>query len=331
MTELLKADWLRFRRRRDFWVIGVGAAVILGIGFLSSYRSDVQDPPPFNEAEVRQQFGFDSGYFDGVTEEEAKAEIDQIIADMRAADEQNRIEWERQQAITLQKYDILQSPFTFVGAAIAPLIALILATSLAIGDEFRFGTLRTSMLAAGNRRRFLGARMISLLAMTAGLYAALAVLGLVLAIVLRLVGAEVASTTTPVDLTSGLAWFGAQILATIVVLAFGTALTLILRSGALPLLLIILAGLLELFLSALPIFGEKEFLAGVPQAFLTTSIRTLTTTLGLDTHAIALSQAELPRAAIELPLVAVAGIIVAWGIVFVVAADWRIRTMDIVE
>ena len=331
MKELLRADWLRFRRRRDFWVIGIAVALILGLGFLSSYRSDVQDPPPFNEAEVRQQFGFDSGFFEGVTEEEAKAEIDQMIADMRASDDANHIEWERQQAISLQKYDILQSPFTIVGAAIAPLIGLILAASLAVGDEFRFGTLRTSLLAAGNRRRFLGARLISLLAMTVGLYAALAALGLILAIVLRLAGAEVVPSTTPIDVAAGLGWFGAQILATIVVLTLGTALTLVLRSGALPLLLIIIAGLLELFLSALPIFGEKQLLAGVPQAFLTTSIRTLTVRLGLDTHAVALSNGDQPRAAIELPMLVVAGFIAAWGILFVIVADRRIRTMDVVE
>ncbi|HEY3164922.1 MAG TPA: ABC transporter permease subunit [Candidatus Limnocylindrales bacterium] len=331
MRELLRADWLRFRRRRDFWVIGIAVALILGIGFLSSYRSDVQDPPPFNEAEIRQQFGFDSGFFDGIPEAEAKAQIDQMIADMRASDEQNRIEWERQQAISLQKYDILQSPFTIVGAAIAPLIGLILAASLAVGDEFRFGTLRTSLLAAGNRRRFLGARLISLLAMTVGLYAALAALAIILAVALRLVGAEVVSSTTPVDVVAGVGWFGAQILATIVVLTLGTALTLVLRSGALPLLLIIIAGLLELFLSALPIFGERQFLAGVPQAFLTTSIRTLTVRLGLDTHAIALSNGDLPWHPIDLPLLVVAGIIVAWGVLFVVVADRRIRTMDVVE
>ena len=331
MRQLLKADWLRFRRRRDFWVIGIGVALILGIGFISSYRSDATDPPPFNEAEVRQQFGIDSGYFNGVPPEDVEAQLEQIIADMRSSDEQNRQEWERQQAIALQKYDILQSPFTMVGAAIAPLIALILAASLAVGDEFRYGTLRTALLAAGNRRRFLGARLISLLAMTAGLYGALAVFGIVVAVVLRLVGAEVVSSTTPVDLAAGLGWFGARILATVVVLALGTALTLILRSGALPLLLIIVAALLELFLSALPIFGEKQFLAGVPQAFLTTSIQTLTTRLGYDTHAIALAQVEAPRAVVELPLLVVAGIVVAWGALFVVTADWRIRRMDVVE
>jgi hypothetical protein len=167
--------------------------------------------------------------------------------------------------------------------------------------------------------------------MTVGLYAALAILGLILAIGLRVVGAEVSASTTPVDLGAGLAWFGSQTLATMVVLTLGTALTLLLRSGALPLILIILGGLIELFLSALPIFAPNEFLAGVPQAFLTTSIRTLTVRLGLDTHAIALSGAETPWSPIELPLLVVTGIVVAWGVLFVVVADRRLQTMDIVE
>ncbi|HEX2756201.1 MAG TPA: hypothetical protein VHM48_12090, partial [Candidatus Limnocylindrales bacterium] len=136
MTALLRADWLRFRRRRDFWIIAIAVALIGGIGFLASYRSEVQDPAPFNEAEFRQQ-AIDGGFFEGVPPEELQAQIDQFAADMRASDEQNRIEWDREQAINLQKYDIAQSPFTIIGVGIAPLIALILAASLAVGDEFR--------------------------------------------------------------------------------------------------------------------------------------------------------------------------------------------------
>lgn len=330
MTALLRADWLRLRRRRDFWVIAIAVGLILGVGFLSNWRTDVQDPPPFNEAQFRQEMT-DSGFLEGMTPDEGKVQLDAMIADVRSSEEQNRIEWDRAQAINLQKYDIVQSPFTLLGSAIVPLIALVLATSLAVGDEFRFGTIRTSLLARGSRRRFLAARLISLLAMTVGLYAALALLGIVLAIGLRIVGAEVAPTVTPIDAASGLAWLGAHILATMVVLALGTALTVLLRSGALPLLLIILAGLLELFLAALPIFRQEEFLAGVPQAFPMMNIRMLTVRLGLDTHAVALAGTEPPWSPIELPLLVVAAILVAWGVLFVVAADRRLKTMDVVE
>ena len=115
MTALLRADWLRLRRRRDFWVIAIAVGLILGIGFLSNWRTEVQDPPPFNEAEFRQQ-AIDGGFFLDVPPEQLPAQIDAFVADMRASDEQNRIEWDRAQAINLQKYDIVQSPFTLIGS-----------------------------------------------------------------------------------------------------------------------------------------------------------------------------------------------------------------------
>jgi ABC-type transport system involved in multi-copper enzyme maturation permease subunit len=330
MKALLRADVLRLRRRKDFWIIAIAVCLLGGISFLAGYRSEAQDPPPFNEAQYRQDT-IDSGFLEGLPPEEATADLDALVAEARAGEAQQKIDWEAQQAIALQKYDIAQSPFTLLGPAIAPILALILIASLAIGDEFRFGTVRTSLLAAGSRRRFLGARLVSLLALTIALFGALVLLGVALGAVLRLTGAEVPASVTPIDPGAGLAWLGAQVLVTFVLILLGTALTVLLRSGALPLLLIIVAGLVEAFISALPVFGPQEFLAGVPQALLSTSIRALTTRLAVDTHAIALEGSQPPAAPIDLPIIAVAAIVAAWGVVFVVAADRRFRTMDIVE
>lgn len=330
MKPLLRADLLRFRRRKDFWIIAIAVCLIGGISFVAGYRSEVQDPAPFNEAQYRQD-AIDSGFLEGLPPEEATADLEALVAEARASEAQQAIDWEAQQAIALQKYDIAQSPFTLLGPGIAPILALILIASLAIGDEFRFGTVRTSLLAAGSRRRFLAARLTSLLAVTAGLFGVLVLIGFALAIVLRLVGAEIPATVTPIDPGAGVAWLGAQVLATFVLILLGTALTVALRSGAMPLLLIIVAGLIEAFISALPVFRPPEFLAGVPQAFLSTSIRALTTRLAVDTHAVALAGSEPPPAPIDLPIIAVAAIVAAWGLVFVFAADRRFRTMDIVE
>jgi len=330
MTALLRADWLRFRRRKDFWIIGIGVLVVATVGFLNTYHGEVTDPLWPDAAAVRAEvLGFAD--FEGMTQAEQDAQIDQMVADQLAQYDQQRVDFEAQQAIALQKYDVVESPFTVLGSGIGPTLALVLAASLAVGDEFRFGTVRTSLLAAGSRRRFLGARLVSLFAMTVGVFGALVLLGTILALGLRVAGAEVTSPTTPIDAGAGLAWFGAQILATMVVIVLGTALTMLLRSGALPLLVILFGGLIELFIANLAIFAPNEFLSGVPQGFLGTSIRTLTTRLGLDTHAVALAGAEAPFAAIELPLVTVAAIIIAWGLLFVLVADRRFRTMDVVE
>ena len=257
MTALLRADWLRFRRRKDFWIIGIGVLVVATVGFLNTYHGEVTDPLWPDAAAVRAEvLGFAD--FEGMTQAEQDAQIDQMVADQLAQYDQQRVDFEAQQAIALQKYDVVESPFTVLGSGIGPTLALVLAASLAVGDEFRFGTVRTSLLAAGSRRRFLGARLVSLFAMTVGVFGALVLLGTILALGLRVAGAEVTSPTTPIDAGAGLAWFGAQILATMVVIVLGTALTMLLRSGALPLLVILFGGLIELFIAKLQSLGLVE-------------------------------------------------------------------------
>lgn len=330
MTALLRADWLRFRRRRDLWIIAIAALLLTGVSFLSGWRTDVTDSVYPTAAQIRQE-AIDFGFFQGGTQAEIDQQIDQYVTDSLFQFEQQRVQDEANQAIKLQRYDLPQAPFTLLGSGFAPLIALILIATLIVGDEFRYGTVRTSLLAAAARRRFLGARLITLGTMTVALYLALILLAIVLALGLRLIGAEVRSSTIALDLGASAAWFGAQVLGTLVVLALAVALTVLLRSGAMPLLLIILAALIELFVLALPVFRPGEFLAGVPLGSLTMSLRTLVSRLAVDTHAMALAETEVPSSIITLPLVVVTAIVVAWGVLFLLIADRRFRTMDIVE
>ena len=329
MSRLIRADWLRFRGRRDFWIIAIGVLVITGLSFLAGYRSDAQDPEWQNEAQIRQE-ARDFLFFEG-SPEEIEAQIEQYVRDVQTSNRQGIAEWEAQQRINLQKYDVPQAPFTLLGSGLAPLLALILLASLAVGDEFRYGTIRTSFLAAGHRRRFLAARLVSLAALVVGLHLALVLLAFVMAIALRIVGAEVTTTVTPISLVASVAWFAGLVLVAIVLVSLATLLALVLRSGALPLLILLIGGLIELFLVNLPIFALGQFLAAVPQALLTTSMRFLGARLGYDTNAVALAGTEVPQTVLDLPLLVVAGIIAAWGGLFVLAADRRIRRMDIVE
>jgi ABC-type transport system involved in multi-copper enzyme maturation permease subunit len=331
MSALLRADLLRLRRRKDLWIISIAVLVIGGLTFLAGYRTDSTDPDWFqDEAAIRRDI-LQFSDFSGMTQAEIDAIVNDMVSQQLLGNEEELRRWNEQQQVTLQKYSLGQSVFTIVGSGVAPMLALVLIGSLALGDEFRFGTVRTSLLAASHRRRFLAARLISLFALTVGLFVALAALGVVLAVVLRLLGAEVASTTTPLDAGAALAWFGTLILATTTVVGLGVALTLFLRSGALPLLLILIAALVEIFLANLPIFAPGRFAAGVPQAFLGTNLRLLSARLGYDTHAVALAGNEVPTTVIDLPLVVVAGIVLAWLALFVVIADRRFERMDIVE
>lgn len=330
MSALLRADWLRLRRRRDLWIIAIAVCVLGGLAFLAGYRSDVADPEFPDAAQIRQE-ALDFGFFEG-TPAEIEAQINQMVQDQLAQYDAQRTEWEAHQLLSLQKYAFPQSLFTILGSAILPTLALVLIASLAVGDEFRFGTIRTSLLAAGDRRRFLAARFVSLLAITVGLFIVLLLLGTILGLLLGVIGADLGAGGPAIDAPSAAALVGAHILATMVLIALATALTVLLRSGALPLLLILIAALIELFVANLPVFAPTELLSGVPQSFLIRSIQTLVGNLGLDTHAIALSDGgQLPPQAIALPMFAVAAVIAAWGLLFVIVADRRLRTMDVVE
>lgn len=334
MRALLRADWLRLRRRKDLWIIAIAVCVIGLISFLNAYHQDSSDPTWLitDPAQIRQDI-LNYADFGGMTEAEKTAQIDQMVADQLAMNRQQLDEWEAQQLVSLQKYSFPQSIFTVVGSGIITLVALVLIACLAVGDEFRYGTIRTSLLAAGERRRFLGARLISLLAVTVGLFVAQVLLGTLLGLVLGLAGADLGAVPpAAIDAASGLVWLGAQILIAMVAIALATALTVLLRSGALPLLLILVGALVELFVAHLPVFAPSELLSGVPQAFLTQNVLLLSAVVGLDTHALALSEAgQLPYQAFEIPMLGVAAVVAAWGAVFLALADRRLETMDVVE
>jgi ABC-2 family transporter protein len=330
MRSLLRADRLRYRRRVELWLIG-GAVVAFAIfGFLAGYRTDAMDPQWPTADQIRADFvsGVDFG---GMTDEEIEAEIDRMVAEQLSFQEQDQRTYEESQALLLQKYDIAQSPFTMVGMGILPMVALVFTTTLLLGDEFRYGTVRTSLLAATDRRQFLVARLITFGVMIVGLFAALILAGGVLAVVLRLLGAEIPPMTQPLNAQAGVALFAAELLIAFTLVAFAVALTLLTRSGALPLLILLVWALAELFIFSLQVFQAGQPLAAVPDMFLTTNIRDLLTTLSGESGAITFAISGMPQEAVSMPTWAMAAIVAAWAILFLAVADRRFRTMDIVE
>jgi hypothetical protein len=333
MTTLLRADWLRLRRRFDVWAILVGILVIGAIGFLNGYKQDSTDPPLLSEAEIRQQVQ-EFVDFGGMTQEQIDAEIEGMIQSSLAQQEFERVAHEEQQVRDLQKYDVAQAPMTMIGFGIIPMIGLFVVTTLLVGDEFRFGTIRASLLAASDRRRFLAARLVTIAALLVGVFAILAILGLVLGLGLRVVGAElppVPADWVPLDIPAAAGTIAAIVLSGAAILAFGVLVSLLTRSGALPLLFVLIWLFAESFVASLPIFVVGQPLAGVPQAFLTVSVRTLVSDLAAASHAWAMGEVFPPAAAIDLPLWTVGLVVAAWLGLFVALADRRLRKMDIVE
>jgi ABC-type transport system involved in multi-copper enzyme maturation permease subunit len=329
MSNLLRADWLRLRRRRDFWVILIGIAILTAVMFLGAYRSAAMDPPPFNQAEFEQMLN-ESGMFEGLTPAEAEQQRAQMIADQRFQEEQAAIEREAQQQLELRRYSFPQSLMTILGSAILPFLALVLVASMAIGDEFRFGTLRTSLLAASDRRRFLAARMIAMTVMAAGLIALILALGIVLPMILAVTGAEL-PPAPPLDPAGTLLLLGLDVLVVVALMAFTAMVTLILRTGTLSVVFLLVYGLIELYIANLPAFSIGNFLAAVPQFFFIQGIRAIQLRLASDAGVLAVQGEAFPPMAVDLGVPAMIAIVAAWGLLFLAIADHRIRKMDVTE
>jgi len=153
----------------------------------------------------------------------------------------------------------------------------------------------------------------------------------VLAVALRLLGADIPPLTQPLNAQAGVALFAAELLIAFTLVAFAVTLTLLTRSGALPLLLLLVWVLAELFIFNLQVFQTGQPLAAVPEFFLTTNIRDLLTTLSGESGAITFAVSGLPQEAVSTPTWGMAAIVAAWAILFLAIADRRFRTMDIVE
>ena len=329
MRNLLRADWLRLRRRRDFLVILIGITIVTVVTFLGAYRSDAMVFPPFNEVEFGQMLD-ESGMFEGMTPEEAVAQRAQMIADQRAQEEQEAAAREAQRQLDLRKYAFPQSLLTMLGSAILPFLALVLVASMAVGDEFRFGTLRTSLLAASNRRRFLAARMISMTVIAVGLIATILVLGVLVPAILAISGAEM-PPAPPLNLPATALLVGVDVLVVVGLMAFATMVTLILRTGTLSVVLLLIYGLIELYVANLPIFAIGNYLAAVPQFFFIQGIRAVQLRLATDAGSLASSSDSFPPMAVDLGLPVMIAIVLAWTLLFLAIADRRIRSMDVTE
>lgn len=329
MTNLLRAEWLRLRRRRDFWVILVGIAIIVTVTFLGAYRSDAAVNPPFDEAAFGQMLD-ESGQFEGMTPADAVQLRAQIIADQRAQEEQAAVEQEAQRQLGLRRYSFPQSLLTMLGTAILPFLALVLIASMATGDDFRYGTIRTSLLAASDRRRFLAARLVSMTVIAVGLIATILVLGVVLPLILAVVGADLPAAPA-LDPVGTVLLLGVDVLAAVGLMAFATMVTLLLRTGTLSVLILLIYGLIELYVANLPIFALGNFLAAVPQFFFIQGIRSVQLRLAYDAGSLASGGEPFPAMAVDLGVPAMIAIVLAWTMLFLAIADRRLRRMDVTE
>lgn len=304
--------------------------VVAAIGFVAGYRADVTDPPRFDQAAFEQMLDSPGFTIDGVPPEDLAAIRQQMIDDSRASAEQELAARNQQQLTDLQKYAFPQSVATIVGFGIAPIVVLILMMAIVLGDEFRFGTIRTSFLAANDRRRFLATRLLVFGALAVAVFLALTLLSGVLSLLLLVTGSELAPATIALAPASLLAMVVTEVGVIVVGIVLAALVTLIVRSS-LSFLLIAVWLAIEAAITALPIFQPDEPLGAFRQLFLTSEIRTLLARLATESHAVAFADVTAPDATISSGPAMEVAVIVAWGLLFLALADRRIRRMDIVE
>jgi ABC-type transport system involved in multi-copper enzyme maturation permease subunit len=212
-------------------------------------------------------------------------------------------------------------------------LALILISATTIGDEFGWGTIRMSLLASSDRRRFLLTRVLSLFGVAVVLFTAVLLLGVLLPGVLAVTGSS-PPPAPPVDP----GWLAALVLAELVIsitlIGFATMATLLVRSGSLALVsalvYVAIEGALLSLLSRFEAFQDAGSLHSAVNLFPFRAIVTI-----LDKLAVAAGRVEVypgsngpsdPGAAWA-PLAAVA----LWGVIFLLIAFQRFGRMDIVE
>lgn len=191
---LLRAEWLRLRRRPEVLLLVTLVPVVAGLLFIASFLDAIR------------QVGVGDGPAAPIP-----TEILQLMTRLR------------------EPYAFPQSLLTvLVGAWPIPLACLFLGTAT-VGADFGWGTIRTALLAWGDRTGWLVARVLSLAAIAALLLATVLVVGTLLPLVLVVAGEDLPAVNPPTGL---LVVIGAHLLVAIQYAVLGVAGGLVARSLA---------------------------------------------------------------------------------------------------
>lgn len=328
MSSLLRAEWIRLRKRRSIQAIVIAVPLLIAVQFAAGYLS-ISEPPPFDEAAVRAEL-IAQGYGQGLPPDEAEAFITSQV-DAKRQEREFRAE---EAAIARAAYAFPRSLVTVLGSSAFVLLALILLTASAIGDEFGWGTIRTTLIAYGNRRRVLAARVVAVGGVGLLLFGIVLVLGAVLPVLLGTGGARPPAQLPAVDWAGIGALFLGNLAAAATVIGFSAFATVLVRSGSLALVgaliyFVIEAAILSVLVRLEPLQeggGATWLLSGFPlRGYVTLSDVATNAASGLGRFPGEVLGRDLGPAAF--PIVALA----AWAVLFSVLAFRRFGRMDIVE
>jgi len=246
MTSLLVAEWLRFRRRYDLWIVLGGVVLLTAFAYISSATSAAQpvvfapiDPtaPPEIRAMIEAQ----------------NAQIALEMARLR-----DRYVFPLSIVTTLELGSWLFLATAFVAASW-------------IATEFDWRTIRNVLLFEPNRDRVLAARLVALATVASGGIVVLLSLGALLPFAVPVTGSgePLPVTAVGVAVTAGVTWLWAAAFG-----ALATVAALVTRS---PLLAVVLSAgytVLEQLVANLDVW-KRLGLDLVPQFFLVSRLNAL--------------------------------------------------------
>ena len=327
MSGLLRAELLRFRRRRSIQIIVIAVPLLVAFFFVAGLSSGGQDVPPCDPAAIRDRL-IGEGFGQGMPPEELDPLLDDAVKQECEFTEQQRDQY-RQARST---YAFPQSVVNVLGNSTFMFFALILLTATTIGDDFGWATIRTTLLASSHRVRLLAVRLGTLAAIALGLVASLLLLGVSLPAILTALG-------TPLPPAAALNIGGLGVLVTgmlevsLLVISFSAMATLLVRSGSLTLVVMLVyvafeAAILALLLQFDP-FKQDGPLEWVLDAFPVRGLSTLTSVASQVASSVPRYQGEAIQDLSDatVPMIALA----IWGALFAAIAVRRFSRMDIVE
>lgn len=229
MIGLARAELLRLRKRRSLQVIVLAVPLLVAVITVLGYNS-IYEPPPFNEAAFRQEM-LDSGFGVGMPPEELEQLLDEMVVSQR---EQYALS-EESSRLSRAAYTFPRSLSMALGTGVFILLALVLLTATTIGDEFGWGTIRTSLLASTSRRRFLLVRLGAIAVAGAAIFALLLLVGALLPLILNIPAGKLPTNMPAFDGGAFFAMLGGEAIAALAVIAFAATVTLLFRNGALAL------------------------------------------------------------------------------------------------
>ncbi len=209
MSGLLRAEWLRLRKRRDLWIVALAVVALSIPTYFSGLANTGHIPIPPGDIPP------------------------DVLAEIR----------QRQQLRLI--YAFPQSIGTVVQNGQILALALIAYLAAAVtGADFAYGTIRTSLVAHADRAGFVLVRLVGIAVAAVLLIVLMVALGVVLPAVAVLAGTDLPTVAEP-DIGRLLGVVGASLLASLFLIGLTTLFALVIRNAAIALVLTIAYAFVE--------------------------------------------------------------------------------------